>query len=72
VDCEEERAAKLLGAAAAHRYDQAEDPVETRLDAAFFEPARARLGAGAWDAAAGAGGAMSFEDAIAYALAAAS
>ena len=46
----------------------AEDPVEARLDAAFFEPARTRYGADAWDAAAREGGTLSFEDAIAYAL----
>ena len=46
----------------------AEDPVEARLDATFFEPARTRYGADAWDAAAREGGTLSFEDAIAYAL----
>jgi hypothetical protein len=45
-----------------------EDPVEARLEAAFFEPARARHGTGAWTAAARAGRALSFEAAIAYAL----
>ena len=47
---------------------QPEDPVEARLDAAFFEPARARCGTDAWNAAAREGSALSFEDAIAYAL----
>jgi hypothetical protein len=62
-----DRAARLVGAAAAHRCEP-EDPVDARLDAAFFEPARTRYGADAWDAAAHHGNAMSFEDAIAYAL----
>ena len=52
----------------AHRYDQAEDPVEARLDETFFEPARARCGTDTWNAAAREGSALSFEDAIAYAL----
>ena len=63
-----DRAARLVGAAAAHRYGQPQDPVEARLDAAFFEPARTRYGADAWDAAARDGRTLSFEDAIAYAL----
>jgi predicted ATPase/class 3 adenylate cyclase len=63
-----QRAARLVGAAAAHRYGQPEDPVDARLDAAFFEPARTLGGTDAWDATAREGGALSFEDAIAYAL----
>ena len=62
-----ERAARLVGAADTHRCEP-EDPVEARLDAAFFEPARTRHGAEVWDAAARDGGTLSFEDAIAYAL----
>jgi predicted ATPase/DNA-binding SARP family transcriptional activator len=62
-----ERAARLVGAAAAHRCEP-EDPVEARLHAAFFEPARTRQGAEVWDAAARDGATLSFEDAIAYAL----
>jgi hypothetical protein len=58
----------LVGAAAAHRYEQPGDPVEARLDAAFFEPARTRLGSGAWNAAAAKGQALTFEGAIGYAL----
>jgi len=65
---DDERAATLVGAADGRRYDQAEDPVETRLDETFFEPARARSGTDAWDAAARAGSRLSFEEAIAYAL----
>jgi hypothetical protein len=62
------RAATLVGAAGAHRYGDPEDPVHVRLDTAFFEPARTRHGADAWDATAREGGVLSFEDAIAYAL----
>jgi predicted ATPase/class 3 adenylate cyclase len=68
VHGDDQRAATLIGAARAHRYDQSEDPVEARLDETFFEPARACCGTGAWDAAVRAGGALSFEGAIAYAL----
>jgi predicted ATPase/class 3 adenylate cyclase len=62
------RAARLFGASAAHRYGQPRDPVYDRLDSEFFEPARTRYGPDAWDAAAREGGALSFEEAIAYAL----
>ena len=62
------RAATLVGAAEGYRYAKAEDPVEARLDATFFEPARARCGTEAWSAAAREGSALSFEEAIAYAL----
>lgn len=62
------RAAILVGAAAAQRYGRPEDPVETRLDEKFFEPARKRCGPDTWDAAAREGGILTFEDAIAYAL----
>ena len=68
VDGDDKRAATLVGAADAHRYDKPEDPVEARLDGAFFEPARTRYGTDAWNAAAREGSALSFEDAIAYAL----
>jgi len=63
-----DRAARLTGAAAAHHYDEPEDPVNVRLEATFLEPARARYGADAWDAGVREGAALSFEDAIAYAL----
>ena len=62
------RAATLVGAADAHRYDGPEDPVETRLDETFFQPGRARCGIDTWNAAARDGSMLSFEDAIAYAL----
>ena len=63
-----ERAATLVGAAATHRYDQNQDPVNARLDETFFEPARTRCGTDTWNAAAREGSVLSFEDAIAYAL----
>jgi hypothetical protein len=69
VSGDDERAATLVGAADAHRYDKAGDPVLARLEAAFFEPARARCGHDPWGAATRRGSALSFEDAIAYALA---
>ena len=68
VDGDDKRAATLVGAAAAHRYDNVEDQVEARLDETFFEPARTRYGTDAWNASAREGSALSFEDAIAYAL----
>jgi predicted ATPase len=68
LDGEDERAATLVGAADEHRYEQLEDHVETRLEGAFFEPARTRYGTVPWHAAVREGGALTFEDAIAYAL----
>jgi predicted ATPase/class 3 adenylate cyclase len=65
---DDERAARLVGAAAEHRYGQPRDPMDERLDATFFEPTRTRHGADEWDAATREGGALGFEDAIAYAL----
>ena len=65
---DDERAATLVGAAEAYRYEKPEDPVEARLDATFFAPARARCGTEAWRSAARAGRALTFEEAIAYAL----
>jgi predicted ATPase/DNA-binding SARP family transcriptional activator len=62
------RAATLVGAADSHRYAAPEDAVEARLEAAFFEPARAGYGAAAWATAASEGSTMSFEAAIVYAL----
>jgi tetratricopeptide (TPR) repeat protein len=64
----DKRAATLVGAADANRYDQPEDPVQARLEAVFFEPARRRYGTDAWNAAARSGSALTFEDAIANAL----
>ena len=45
------RAARLVGASSAHRYGQPFDVIEARLDASFFDAARARCGTKAWDAA---------------------
>ena len=68
VDGDVRRAARLVGAAGVRGYVPPNDPVHARLDAAFFKDARLRYGADAWDAAARDGTALSFEDAIAYAL----
>ncbi len=65
---DDKRAATLVGASAAHRYDKATDPIEVRLEETFLEPARTRCGTRAWDAAVREGSTLSFEDAIAYAL----
>lgn len=62
------RAAKLSGAAMAHRYGEPVPADEARVNATFIQPARARYGADAWDAAAREGAALSFDHAIAYAL----
>lgn len=67
-DGDDKRAARLVGAADAHNYGNSDDPVKARLDAEFFEPARTRLGAARWNAGAREGSALTFEDAIAYAL----
>jgi predicted ATPase/DNA-binding SARP family transcriptional activator len=63
-----DRAARLFGAAAAHRYGEQDDAIDARLHATYFQPARSRHGPDAWDAASRDGAAMSFADAIAYAL----
>jgi predicted ATPase/DNA-binding SARP family transcriptional activator len=63
-----DRAARLSGAATAHRYDQLRDLVNARLDATFVEPARTRHGTDTWDTAVRDGAALSINDAIAYAL----
>ena len=68
VDGDDDRAARLAGAAEAHRYGEPGDAVQDRLNATFFEPARTRHGADAWDAAAAEGGSLSFADAVAYGL----
>jgi hypothetical protein len=69
LDGDGRRAATLVGAADARRYDTPENMLDARLEAEFFEPARTRYGTDAWAAAARAGRELSFEDAIAYALA---
>lgn len=63
-----DRAARLCGAAAAHRHGDPEDGIDARLRTTFFVPARIRLGPDAWDAGVREGSALSFDDAIAYAL----
>jgi predicted ATPase/class 3 adenylate cyclase len=60
-------AARLIGAATAHRYGDPQDPVDARLKSTFFDDARTQSG-GAWDAAIAEGAAMSLEDAIVHAL----
>jgi predicted ATPase len=62
------RAAKLAGAATTHGYGEPETPDEAAVEASFIQPARTRHGAAAWDAAAREGAALSFDEAIAYAL----
>jgi hypothetical protein len=68
IENELERAARLAGAAAAHRHGHTDDAVVTRVDATILEAARTRCGSDAWDAALRKGTALSLEDAIAYAL----
>jgi tetratricopeptide (TPR) repeat protein len=68
VEGDTQRAARLLGAAREQRYDDPEDPVEERLERAFFASARSGHGADGWDAAVREGAMLSFEDAIAFAL----
>jgi predicted ATPase len=65
---DDDRAARLLGASAAHRYGQPTGPVEARLNATFFQRARERHGMITWDRAACEGAALTFNDAIATAL----
>jgi predicted ATPase/class 3 adenylate cyclase len=62
------RAARLVGASNVHRYGQQYDAIEARLDTAFFEAGRERYGTVAWHTAVQEGAALSFQDAIAYAL----
>ena len=68
ADDDLDRAARLYGAAATFRHGDPENEIDTRLHATFFEPARTRRGPEAWDAAVHAGGTLSLNDAIAYAL----
>jgi hypothetical protein len=68
LDGDVHRASRLTGAAIAHAYGEPENPDEARVDATIIQPGRARAGADAWDAAAREGAALSFEDAIDYAL----
>jgi hypothetical protein len=59
-------AARLIGAATAHRYGDPQDPVDARLKSTFFDAVRTQ--SAAWDAAIAEGAALSLEHAIAYAL----
>ena len=63
-----DRAARLHGAAGAHRYGFPEDAVDARLATTYFNPARERLGAEAWDAAVREGAALGWDEAVAYGL----
>jgi hypothetical protein len=67
TEADDDRAARLRGASEGLRNDPV-DPVHERLTTQFFEPARERHGADAWDAAEHEGRALSFADAIAYGL----
>ena len=67
ADADDDRAARLRGASEGLR-DEPVDGVQERLAAQFFEPARERHGADAWDAAEREERALSFADAIAYGL----
>jgi hypothetical protein len=69
IDDDLARAARLVGAAAAHAYEHVEDDgVQARLDTTYFRPARGRYGEAAWDAASTEGAALGLQEAIAYAL----
>jgi predicted ATPase/DNA-binding SARP family transcriptional activator len=65
---DDDRCARLVGAATSHRADVPLDEVESRLDEEIIQPARVRRGASAWDASLHAGEALTFDEAIAYAL----
>ena len=62
------RAARLKGAAQSHTFDNQQDDIVRRVEAGFLNAARASAGADAWDRSVLEGAALSFEDAIAYAL----
>jgi predicted ATPase/DNA-binding SARP family transcriptional activator len=62
-----ERAAWLAGAAAAHNAG-IDELVERRIIASYLEPARARYGPDAWDAAAAQGAVLTVQEATVYAL----
>ena len=64
-------AARLAGAAELHRFGWPRDranPVQTRIESTFLEPARARHGPQRWGTGVASGGALTFRRAIAYAL----
>ncbi len=63
-----DRAARLVGAADAQRYGEPIGQAEARLVVEYFDPARADLGGACWDATMAEGAALSFNEAIAFAL----
>ena len=64
-----EQAALLLGAARAMGYPQVGDqPIDDRLEREYFAPARRRYGAAAWHQHQQHGAALSYDQAINYAL----
>jgi hypothetical protein len=67
VDGDDDRAARLLGASEGLRSDPV-DEAQERVATRFFDPARTRHGADAWDAAEREGRALSFAEAVAYGL----
>jgi predicted ATPase/class 3 adenylate cyclase len=67
VDGDIPHAARLIGAATAHRYGDPDDSVDARLTSTFFDDARTQAG-DAWDAAIAEGTVLTFDDAIAHAL----
>jgi predicted ATPase len=67
ADGDDDRVARLCGAAERHRHGQPDDAAQARLDVTF-DSARARCGADAWDAAFRAGGELGVGEAIAYAI----
>ena len=70
TDAEFSRAARLLGAARARGYPPDDDQmIDDRLELDYFADARATLGASTWLLEQQAGMRMSYEDAIAFALA---
>ena len=67
LDGDVERAARLVGAADAHRYAHAEDAVAVRLETTYFAPARIGVGRGL-ERRRARGQRAEFRHAIAYAL----
>ena len=61
----DELAARLCGAAEATGHVAQSPPVDVRLDARFFAPARERLGKGSWEAAQAGGRALKPSEALA-------
>lgn len=68
VQSDPHRAARLVGAADAHRYGSQPNEVMARLHRASLDPARRRHAPDAWDAAVRDGTTLTLDEAIAYAL----